>query len=156
MSEIVVGYDGSECAKAALDEAVAFAKELGDTILIVFGFAPGGYGGGEVPTQREAVKELGEQVTAEAAARVAEAGVDHAVEMINEHGADALTTRGQHDARMIVVGTHGESPLQGRDPRLDRPSAIQIAKRPVLVVRREAELGLRGPGRARCPGCGRR
>ena len=42
MSEIVVGYDGSDSAKAALDQAIALAKELGDTILIVFGFAPGG------------------------------------------------------------------------------------------------------------------
>ena len=29
MSEIVVGYDGSDCAKTALDEAVALAKDLG-------------------------------------------------------------------------------------------------------------------------------
>lgn len=140
MSQIVVGYDGSPCARAALDEAVALAKDLGDTILIVFGFAPGGYGGGEVPTQREAVKELGEQWTAEAAARVTQAGVDYAVEMINEHGADALSdVAEQHDARMIVAGTHGESPLKGAILGSTAHRLIQIAKRPVLVVHREAE-----------------
>jgi len=35
MPEIVVGYDGSDCAKMALDEAVALAKDLGDSVLIV-------------------------------------------------------------------------------------------------------------------------
>ncbi len=41
--------------------------------MIVFGYAPGGYGGGEVPAQREAVKEFGEKVTEEAAEAAAEA-----------------------------------------------------------------------------------
>ena len=79
MSEIVVGYDGTKGAKAALDKAVEFAKQLGDRIVIVFGYAPGGYGGGEVPTHREAVKELGEKVTQEANEMVAAAGVEHEV-----------------------------------------------------------------------------
>jgi nucleotide-binding universal stress UspA family protein len=137
MSEIVLGYDGSESAKAALDEAVALAKELGDSVLIVFGFAPHGPGGGEVKAQRDAVHELGERITAEAAARIAGSGVDHAVEMLNEHGADALSDlANQHGARMIVVGTHGESPLKGAILGSTAHRLIQIAERPVLVVRR--------------------
>jgi nucleotide-binding universal stress UspA family protein len=139
MSEIVVGYDGSDSAKAALDQAIALAKELGDTILIVFGFAPGGYGGGEVPTQRRAVKELGEKVTGEGATRVAEAGVEHAVELLNEHGPDALSDIADRcDARMIVVGTKGESPLKGAILASTAHRLLQIANRPVLVVRRES------------------
>ncbi|HET9120538.1 MAG TPA: hypothetical protein VFN72_08380 [Solirubrobacterales bacterium] len=39
------------------------------SIVIVFGYAPGGYGGGEVRAQREAVEELGEQVTAKGVER---------------------------------------------------------------------------------------
>ena len=35
-------------------------------MVIVFGYAPGGFEGGEVPTHREAVKELGARLTAEA------------------------------------------------------------------------------------------
>jgi nucleotide-binding universal stress UspA family protein len=140
MSQIVVGYDGSGCAQAALDAAIAFAKELDDGIVIVFGFAPGGYGGGEVPTQREAVKELGEQVTGEAAAKTAAAGVDHAVEMLNEHGADALNDIAErHDARMIVVGTHGESPLRGAIMGSTAHRLIEIANHPVLVVRQPGD-----------------
>ena len=138
MSEIVVGYDGSDSAKAALDQAIALAKELGDTILIVFGFAPGGYGGGEVPTQRRAVKELGEKVTGEGAARVAEAGVEHAVELLNEHGAGCAErhrgpARRAHDRRRH----QGESPLKGAILASTAHRLLQIANRPVLVVHRE-------------------
>jgi nucleotide-binding universal stress UspA family protein len=140
MAEIVVGYDGSVYAKAALDDAVALAKDLGDSILIVFGFAPHGAGGGEVKAQRDAVHELGERVTAEAAARIADSGVAHAVEMLPEHGANALSDLAdRHDARMIVVGTHGESPLKGALLGSTAHRLLQIANRPVLVVRRAPE-----------------
>ena len=65
MSEIIVGYDGSDCAKVALEKAGEAAKALGDKVVLVFGYAPGGYGGGEIPSAREAVKELAEKATAE-------------------------------------------------------------------------------------------
>jgi nucleotide-binding universal stress UspA family protein len=140
MAEIVVGYDGSDFAKAALDEAVALAHGLGDSVLIVFGYAPHGAGGGEVHAQRDAVHELGERITAEAAARLAGSGVDHAVELLPEHGASALSDlANQHDARMIVVGTHGESRLRGAILGSTAHRLIQIAERPVLVVHRKAE-----------------
>ena len=64
MSEIVVGYDGSDCSNAALDEACGLAKALGDKLVIVFGYAPHGYGGGEVPSHREAVEELADETKA--------------------------------------------------------------------------------------------
>ena len=66
MSEIIVGYDGSDSSKAALSHALEFAKALGDSVVIVFGDAPGGYGGGEVPEQRKAVEEFARKVTQEA------------------------------------------------------------------------------------------
>jgi nucleotide-binding universal stress UspA family protein len=136
MSEIVVGYDGTEGSKAALDAAVEFAKELGDKVVIVFGYAPGGYGGGEVPTHREAVKELGEKVTKEANEVVTSAGVEHEVQLVNEHGADALSDiADQRDARMIVVGSYGESPLKGAVLGATAYKLVHVAERPVLVVR---------------------
>jgi nucleotide-binding universal stress UspA family protein len=136
MSEIVVGYDGSDGAKAALDKAVEFAKTLGDKVVIVFGYAPGGYGGGEVPTHREAVKELGEKLTKEANEVVSAAGVDHEVELINERGAEALSdVASKRDARMIVVGSYGESPLAGAVLGRTAYKLVHVAERPVLVVR---------------------
>jgi nucleotide-binding universal stress UspA family protein len=136
MSDIVVGYDGTEGAKAGLQKAVEFAKELGDKVVIVFGYAPGGYGGGEVPTHREAVKELGEKLTEEANQVVSAAGVDHEIEMINERGAEALSdVAAKRDARMIVVGSYGESPLTGAMLGRTAYKLVHLAERPVLVVR---------------------
>ncbi len=52
--------------QAGAVEAADLASALGDSLRIVFGYAPGGIGGGEVRAQREAVEELGEGAVAEA------------------------------------------------------------------------------------------
>src|SRR3954465_7202556 len=101
MSEIVVGYDGSASSKPALKQAAEFAKALGDSLVIAFAAAPGGYGGGEVPEQRKAVEEFGQKVTQEAVDAAKAANVECKVELINEHPHEALITAGdKHDARM--------------------------------------------------------
>jgi nucleotide-binding universal stress UspA family protein len=136
VSEIVVGYDGSDTAQAALKEAAELAKGLGDSVAIVFGYAPGGYGGGEVPAQREAVEELGEQVTAKGVEQAKAAGVEYEVEMVNEHSDHALMTVAEkRKARMIVVGSHGESPLRGAVLGSTPYKLVHSSKIPVLVVR---------------------
>src|SRR5512146_523352 len=102
MSEIVVGYDGSDCSKAALGTACGLAKALGDRVVVVFGYAPRGYGGGEVQTHREAVEELGEKLTAEAAEQAEEAGVEHEVKLVPLKSHQALVeVAGERDTRMI-------------------------------------------------------
>jgi nucleotide-binding universal stress UspA family protein len=136
MSEIVVGYDGSASSVSALNQALDFAKALGDDLVVVFGSAPGGYGGGEVPEQRRAVEEFGQKVTGEAIEAAKSAGIDCKVEMINEDSHDALITAAdRHDARMIVVGSHGENPLKGAIIGATPYKLVQISERPVLVVR---------------------
>jgi len=136
MSEIVIGYDGSESSKSALNQALDFAKALGDSVVVVFAYAPGGYGGGEVPEQRRAVEEFGEKVTQEAAEIAKGATVDCTVELINEHSHDALiTSADKHDARMIVVGSHGDHPIKGAIVGATPYKLVQLADRPVLVVR---------------------
>jgi nucleotide-binding universal stress UspA family protein len=136
MSEIVVGYDGSDSSKAGLNHALDFAKALGDSLVIVFAAAPGGYGGGEVPEQRKAVEEFGQKVTQEAEEMAKSAGIKHSIELINEHPHQALITAGEkHDARMIVVGSHGESPLKGAIIGSTPYKLVQLSEVPVLVVR---------------------
>jgi nucleotide-binding universal stress UspA family protein len=39
---VVVGYDGSDCSRVALDEALRLAADLGDSVVLVFGHAPPG------------------------------------------------------------------------------------------------------------------
>jgi nucleotide-binding universal stress UspA family protein len=136
MSELVVGYDGSDTSEATLAKALELAKDLGDSIVIVFGYAPGGYGGGEVPAQREATEELGEQVMAKGVKQAEAAGVKHEMELVNEHADQALMTVAERrDARMIVVGSHGESPLRGAVLGSTPYRLVHASKTPVLVVR---------------------
>jgi nucleotide-binding universal stress UspA family protein len=136
MSEIVVGYDGSDSSKSALEQAADFAKALGDSLVLVFAAAPGGYGGGEVPEQRKAVEEFGQKLMKEGVEAAKSAGVGCSVEMINEHPHQALITAGEkHDARMIVVGSHGESPLKGAIIGSTPYKLVQLSEVPVLVVR---------------------
>ena len=135
MGEIVVGYDGSDCAKAALDEAVALAKPLADGIVLVFGYAPGGYGGGEVPTHREAVHELGERVTGEGVERARADGIAAEVELVPMHPARALAeVAARRKARMIVVGSYAEPPLRGVILGSTPYKLLHGAEVPVLVV----------------------
>ena len=136
MSEIVIGYDGSDSSKSALKQACQFAKALKDDLVIVFAYAPGGYGGGEVPEQRRAVEEWGEKVTKEGVELAKEQKVGAKVELINEHPHDALITAGdKHDARMIVVGSHGDHPVVGAVIGATPYKLVHSANRPVLVVR---------------------
>ena len=61
---IVVGYDGSDCAKAALDQALGLAGPAGK-VIITYADAPPRIGSSSlVPPEK--VVELGRKVTAEA------------------------------------------------------------------------------------------
>jgi nucleotide-binding universal stress UspA family protein len=136
MSEIVIGYDGSDSSKSALSHGLDFANALGDSLVVVFAAAPGGYGGGEVPEQRKAVEEFGTKVTAEAIETAKSAKIECTVELINEHPHQALITAAEkHNARMIVVGSHGESPLKGAIIGSTPYKLVQLSEVPVLVVR---------------------
>ena len=135
MSDIVVGYDGSDCGRAALEEAASLAMELGDRIVIVYGYAPGGYGGGEIPTHREAVEEIGEKFTAEAERRATEIGVPHEVELLPLKPDHALVrVADERKARMIVVGSYGEPALKGIILGSTTNRLLHLTDRPVLVV----------------------
>jgi len=135
MGEIVVGYDGSDYSKAALAKAGEMAAALGDKVVVVFGYAPGGYGGGEIPTHREAVEEIAEKVTAEAAERLAAAGVEHEVRLKGLRPAHALLETAKEDgARMIVVGSYGEGPLKGAILGTTPYKLLHQSEWPVLVV----------------------
>ncbi len=136
MSEIVVGYDGTEGSKAALDQAVGLAKELGDKLVIAFGYAPPGYAGGEMKAHQDAIRELGVEITAEAARSATEAGVDNEVELVPKRPAEALSDlAAQRGARMIVIGSYGESRLKGVVLGSTGHKLVHVSETPVLVVR---------------------
>jgi nucleotide-binding universal stress UspA family protein len=135
MSEIVVGYDGSDCAGAALDVGLGLAKELGVGVAIVFGYAPPGIWGGEIAEHEQAVEELGEKVMGKAKQRAAEQGVEAAVELVPKRATEALIGVAEaRKARMIVVGTHGDPPLKGMVLGSTPNKLLHVSEIPVLVV----------------------
>ena len=114
MGQIVVGYDGSDRGKVALDKGLELARELGDGVVIVFGYAPPGSWGGEIADHEEAVEEFGEKVMGEAREHAKAAGLPCDVALVAKRGADALVeVAEERDAQMIVVGSQGETPIKG-------------------------------------------
>jgi nucleotide-binding universal stress UspA family protein len=131
---LVVGYDGSDCARAALEEAIGLAASTGDRIVIAFGYDPGGPGE-EYRTLRDEVKRFGERATKPAVDRARQAGVEATVALVPERPVEALLTLGdEHDARAIVVGSYGEGPIKGAILGSTPYKLLQASERPVLVV----------------------
>lgn len=139
MSEIVVGYDGSDCAQSALEQAIAIAKELGDRLVIVFGYEPYRMGG-EIQDHRVALEEFGEAVTTKATDQAKLAGVECETVLVDQEAAEALVSVAKaRSARMIVVGTYGDSPWKGAILGSTPHKLMHISESPVLVVRAEAK-----------------
>jgi nucleotide-binding universal stress UspA family protein len=135
MSGIVVGYDGTSCGDAALDQALALADDLGDRVTVVFGYAPPGIWGGEIADHEQAIEELGERVTADARRRAAARGTEIDVELVPKRAAEALLEAAEErDARIIVVGGGGGGPLKGFILGTTPHKLLHLSKRPVLVV----------------------
>lgn len=133
---IVVGCDGSDCADAALEVAIKTAKELGDGLVLVFAYEPPGRIGEEFRAYRKALEERGEKLIEEAAAKVREDGVAVETELVPERPSEALAgvAKGR-GARMLVVGTYGESPLRSAILGSVPHKLLQISDTPVLCVR---------------------
>jgi nucleotide-binding universal stress UspA family protein len=135
MGQIVVGYDGSDCGKAALDEALRIAGGLGDKIVVVFGYSPPGLWGGEIVEHEEAIEELGQKVMQNARAKVAESDVEAEFALVAKKPSEAIVeTAEERDARMIVVGSYGDPPLKGVILGSTPNKLLHLADRPVLVV----------------------
>ncbi len=133
-STIVLGYDGSDCAKAALETAVENAKAFGDGIVVAFG--AGVYPIGEDSDHLRLVRKMGADWADEALTAIRAAGVtDAETSVVDARPAEALLkVAADRDARMIVVGTHGEHPLTGAVLGSVPHKLLHLSKVPVLVV----------------------
>ena len=135
MAKQILGYDGTDGSRAALDAAVGLAGELGDTLVVVFAQEVSRLGG-EVHDYEEAVRERGRQVLEEARAVAREGGVEIELVMRELSSAEALiAVADEHDARMIVVGSYGERPLKSALVGSTPTRLLHLSERPVLVVR---------------------
>jgi nucleotide-binding universal stress UspA family protein len=133
-SGIVAGYDGSDCAKEAVRVAVEVGKAYGEKVVIAFGYELNPVAG-ELHDYHEAVKEMATQRLSEATALAAGAGVEVEAVIVEQAPAHALVALAkERDARVIVVGTHGESPIKAALLGSTPHKLLQLSDRPVLVV----------------------
>jgi nucleotide-binding universal stress UspA family protein len=132
---IVLGYDESPGSRKALAMAVGLAARLEELLVLVYGAEPPGGPGEEFRAHQQALAEIGRTAVGHAVAEADSAGVRTIVEVLDEKPAQALVDAAdRHDARVIVVGTCGESPLRGALLGSVPHKLLQISDRPVLCV----------------------
>jgi nucleotide-binding universal stress UspA family protein len=135
MGSIVVGYDGSECGNVALSAGIDLAKEVGDRVVVVFGYAPPGIWGGEIADHETAIEERGKALLEAAQAKAADRGEEIDAVLVAKRATEALLeVAEERDARMIVVGGTGESALKGIILGSTPNKLLHVSERPVLVV----------------------
>jgi nucleotide-binding universal stress UspA family protein len=130
---VIVGYDGSDCAKAALRTAIEVGRAYDEPVIIAFGYELSPVGG-ELHDYHAALQELATKRVAEAR-ELASAAKEIETVVIEDSPAQALVELGrQRDARVIVVGTRGEGPIRGALLGSTPHKLLHLADRPVLVV----------------------
>ena len=137
---IVLGYDESPGARRALRYAVDLAKLLDDQLVLVYGAEPPSRMGEEFPEHLAALAEQGRSALSHAVETAKASGVRATVELVDEKPAQALLAAAdKFDARLIVVGTYGESPLRGAMLGSTPHKLLHWSTRPVLCVPPPAE-----------------
>jgi nucleotide-binding universal stress UspA family protein len=135
MSALVVGYDGTDGASAAVREAARLAPQLGGAVVVVFAYHVSALGG-EVADLSATLRERGEAVLGEALELLRAAGVEARGELVDDRPAEALVRVAEaEDAQMIVTGSYGEAPLRGALLGSTPYRLLHRSERPVLVVR---------------------
>ncbi len=133
-SGILIGYDGSECAKRALEVGLDVAKVYGEKVIIAFGYELNPVAG-EMADYAKALRELAEARLGEGKQLAAGSGLEIEAVIIEEAPARGLVQIAEErDLRVIVVGTRGESPIRGALIGSTAHKLIHLSERPVLVV----------------------
>jgi nucleotide-binding universal stress UspA family protein len=133
-SGILIGYDGSDCAKRALEVGVDVAKVYGEKVIIAFGYELNPVAG-EMADYAKALRELAESRLGEGKELASGSGLEIEAVIIEEAPARGLVQIAEErDMRVIVVGTRGESPFRGALIGSTAHKLIHLSERPVLVV----------------------
>lgn len=138
-SDLVVGYDGRGGGRAALDEGIQLAEEMGGRLVLVFAYEPAARAGGEVGELRETLRQMGAELELEAEARIKAAGIEYELVLVDSRPAPGLVqVADEREARMIIVGGAGDNPFAGALLGATPHKVLQLTDRPVLVVRSAA------------------
>lgn len=141
---IVVAYDGSPDAQAALQWAIPEAKLRGLALEIVYvrhDFATREAAAAPVSWSPAVVASLlppGDDIVAEGAARATAAGVAVSTAVLEGPTASALADRSAN-AALIVMGSRGVGAIQGAFLGAVVPHVTSHSRCPVIVVRAESD-----------------
>ena len=134
-TQIVVGYDDSEGARAALAAAIDLARRLDTGLILIFCTEPPSVHAGGAGAQRDVITSIGEEMLNHGIEQALAAGVTARGELVDGRPVDGLLAAAdEHDAAMIVVGHHGEGPLRGALIGATANKLLHHSERPVLVV----------------------
>jgi len=151
---IVLGYDGSDCAKLALEKTVALASHIDDahvTVVYAFEFSVGYVPMGmtdsplmmtaEFDQHIDLVRGFGERQAAEAQGVLAAAGVPATTLVSEGRPVEVLIDAArEQEAALIVVGSHGEGAMSAAFLGSTALKLLHHSQVPVLVVpRRDKE-----------------
>lgn len=132
---VLLGFDDSAGSRAALRAALEVAGRLGEPLHVAFGAQPPTSVGEEARSHREALEAMGSGLLDEARAAARQANVEAIMHLEAERPVELLLRlAGELEVRMIVVGSHGESPLRGAMLGSTPHKLLQLADRPVLAV----------------------
>jgi nucleotide-binding universal stress UspA family protein len=136
---LVLGYDDSVSANAALAEAIRLAPALGARVCVVFGYYMSVFGGpaleGESADFRSQLQRVGAQAVERAVTDLEAAGIETTTRIEEGRPADVLmTVAAETGASMIVVGTVGENPISGALLGSVVLKLVQKSRTPLLVV----------------------
>ncbi|MER5708273.1 MULTISPECIES: universal stress protein [unclassified Streptomyces] len=132
---VVLGYDESPGAARALRIAVEVAAAFDERLVLVYGAAAPGPVGEEYASHYEAIRQAGRAGLTQAVAEADRAGVPTVVEVIDKAPAHALIeAANRYAARVIVVGSWGESPIRGALLGSTPHKLLHMSSVPVLCV----------------------
>ena len=135
---VIVGVDGSEGSRAAVDEAIDLAGNLGATVTFVFVRKAPSWWLGDPYYQRALSVALVEarRAVAEAVETATTAGIEAYSEILEGDPADELVSLADNrDADMIVVGSRGHGAFAGAMLGSVSQSVSQHANRTVVVAK---------------------
>ncbi|MFJ5266587.1 universal stress protein [Streptomyces sp. NPDC088387] len=132
---VVLGYDESPGAARALRIAIEVATAFDERLVLVYGASAPGQLGEEYRPHYDAIREAGRSGLEHAVAEAGRAGVPAVVEVLDEKPAQALIDAAtRHEARVIVVGSWGESPMRGAILGSTPHKLLHMSNVPVLCV----------------------
>lgn len=132
---LAVGFDGGDSARQALRAAIALARDLDESLLIVCGVAPAGGMGEEYDVTEEAIVEELAPAVNEAVMLARDAGVEAEAILVDADPVGALeTVMEERHPRMLVVGYGQSGRIRAALFGAVAPKLVDRAHVPVLVV----------------------